>query len=254
VPARKETPPAVVETIYPTSSLLPANQLKFYIHFSKPMREGKEIFDRIQLLDADGKPIPDAWRDTELWSADVKRLTLWIHPGRIKQGVNLREEFGPVLRPERTYTLVIGADLHDADGQPLGKPFTKKFRTSAEERTRPLPEQWKVQAPAGATKQPLAIAFPRPLDRALLDRFITVVDDRGQTVAGRIEVGTEERSWRFHPEQTWQTVEYSIRVDGRLEDLAGNSPVKLFDVDLKAPFPAAPTLTLPFRPLASGGH
>src|SRR5438876_2127337 len=41
VPARKPTPPAVIEHIYPTSDVLPANQLKVYIHFSKSMREGE---------------------------------------------------------------------------------------------------------------------------------------------------------------------------------------------------------------------
>jgi len=47
-------------------------------------------------------------------SGDAKRLSLWIHPGRIKNGVNLREELGPVLEPNRKYTLVLsGGELRD---------------------------------------------------------------------------------------------------------------------------------------------
>src|SRR5262245_21611194 len=111
VPARKETTPAVVERIYPTADVLPANQLKFYIYFSKPMREGEAIFERIAILDEHGKPVEDPWRRTELWTADAKRFSLWIHPGRIKNGVNLREEFGPVLEPNKAYTLVIKGEV-----------------------------------------------------------------------------------------------------------------------------------------------
>src|SRR5262249_6927483 len=115
VPPRPATPPAVVDRVYPTASELPANQLKFYIHFSRPMRETRDICNHFHLSGRDGEPVPDPWRRTELWSADGKRLTLWIHPGRIKQGVNLREEFEPVLSPGREYTLVIDDKLLDAD-------------------------------------------------------------------------------------------------------------------------------------------
>jgi hypothetical protein len=248
VPPRPPAPPARVERIYPSAAVLPANHLKFYIHFSKPMREGKDIFERIQLLDGDGQPIPDAWRHTELWNADARRLTLWIHPGRVKRGVNLREEFGPVLRPGREYTLVVGADLCDADGQALGRPFTRKFRTVAEDRTRPLVEPWKTRAPQAGTLRPLVLEFPKPLDRALLDRLIAVVDAHGKAVPGRIEVGAEERSWAFHPERPWESAEYTVSVDARLEDLAGNTPLRLFDTDLSEPSPPPPRLSWSFRP------
>src|SRR5262249_43304176 len=84
VPTPAPHQPAVVEMVYPTADKLPANLLKFYVHFSRPMREGPAIFDRIHLLDADDRPVPEPWRLTELWSDDCRRLTLCIHPGRIK--------------------------------------------------------------------------------------------------------------------------------------------------------------------------
>lgn len=249
VPPRPRRPPTVVEKIYPSDSVLPANHLKFYLHFSQPMREDEDIFDRIRLLDADGKVVEGAWRRTELWSADRKRFTLWIHPGRVKLGVNLREQLGPVLQPGHEYTLVIGADLVDDEGRKLGKKFTKKFRTTAEERTRPRIEDWKLQAPTVNTIQPLQLSFPRPMDRALLDRLITVVDHQGRSVRGRIEVGADEWSWSFCPEQPWREAEYTIQVNGQLEDLAGNTFLRPFDVDLDKSAPKeSPKLTLPFRP------
>jgi hypothetical protein len=247
VPAQAAAEPPVVEKVYPSAAVLPANQLKFYIHFSKSMQESKEIFDHIRLFDGDGKEVEEPWRRTELWSADARRLTLWIHPGRIKKGVNLREQEGPVLRPDKSYSLVIGTEVVDADGRPLAKPFTKKFRTGGEEHGRPLVDGWKVQAPAANGEKPLTLEFPRPLDRALLDRFLVVTDAAGKPVAGKIEVGSEERSWLFHPEQPWQAAEYTVKVDGRLEDLAGNTLLRPFDVDLEAPAPTAPKLSVAFR-------
>jgi hypothetical protein len=59
----------------------------------------------------DGKDIPDPWRRTELWNEDATRLTLWIHPGRVKEGVNLREEFGAVLDPERKTYYLYGSSV-----------------------------------------------------------------------------------------------------------------------------------------------
>lgn len=240
---------ARVDKIYPSADILPANQLKFYIHFSKPMREGKDIFDRIRILDADGQPIAEPWRRTELWSADFKRLTIWIHPGRIKQSVNLRDEEGPVLHPGQRYTLEIGAALLDADGQPLGRAFTKRFRTAPEKHTRPLVQDWKVETPAADRSDPVIVRFPEPLDHALLARMLRVVDAAGKEVRGKIVVGAEERSWSFTPDRPWRRqAEYVIHVNGEIEDLAGNTPLKPFDVDLTKPAPKAGRLTMPFRP------
>jgi hypothetical protein len=212
------------------------------------MRESKVIFDQLSVLDDQGKPINDPWRRTDLWSADGRRLTLLVHPGRIKRGVGPREEEGPVFLPERKYTLVIGAEVADTRGQPLGKEFRRTFRTVAEKRSRPLPELWSLRPPPPGTRQPLKVGFPDPLDRALLDRHLIVQDKSGKPVAGRIEVGREERSWEFHPAAPWKDEEHTLKVDGELEDLGGNTPVRLFDVDLRDPVPPAPKLLLVFRP------
>jgi hypothetical protein len=249
VPARPSTPPAVVEKIYPTSDVLPANHLKFYLHFSRSMRESRDIFDRLQLLDEKGKPVPEPWRRTELWNRDCTRLTLWIHPGRIKMGIGPREGEGPVLEPDNKYTLVVGKDIVDADGQPLGKDFLKPFRAGADDRTRPLPAEWKRNVPKKGTREPLRIDFPEPLDRALLDRHLVVKDEDDETVTGTIEVGKDEKTWSFVPARPWTGGEHQLLVDEGLEDLAGNTPVRLFDVNLQEPASKAPVLTLRFKPL-----
>ena len=248
VPAQTQAEPPTVERIYPSGDVLPANHLKFYIYFSKPMREGRAVFDRIQLQTTAGKPMPDTWRRTELWSADARRLTLWIHPGRVKQGVNLREELGPVLEPGKDYSLVIAADVCDADGVRLTKPFAKSFRTVAADYERPRLDRWRIHLPAVGTKQPLQVDFGEPLDHALAKRLIEILDNEGTVVPGKVELTGNETKWRFQPSQSWRDLDHRIVAGELLEDLAGNTPLRVFDRDLTKSGGARPPLSRTFRP------
>jgi hypothetical protein len=74
--------------IYPTTNVLPENQLKFYVYFSAPMQNG-DAWSHIHLLDAAGKAVelPFLEIDQELWNPEHTRLTVLFDPGRIKRGV-----------------------------------------------------------------------------------------------------------------------------------------------------------------------
>jgi hypothetical protein len=234
--------------IYPSTDVLPANLLRFYVQFSRPMRETDVIFDRIRIIDDRGRVVVDPWRRAPLWNHDGTRLTLLIHPGRIKNGVNLNEDLGPVLDPERTYTLEIDAKVVDADDVPMAKTFQKKFTTTKAVRSFVLAEDWKLTAPKQGTRDALSLSFPRPLDHALLQRMVAVVGKDKRPIAGKVTVGKEEKSLTFVPAAPWQDAEYRVVVDPQLEDLAGNTPEQLFDVDNKAPEVAPRPQTLRFRP------
>src|SRR6266446_3110752 len=68
VPKPDTVPTTLVEHIYPSSSVLPENQLKFYIHFSAPMSRG-EAYKQIHLLDETDNPValPFLELTEELW-------------------------------------------------------------------------------------------------------------------------------------------------------------------------------------------
>lgn len=249
VPPLPEAPAPTVENIYPTAKVLPANLLKFYICFSRPMRESAAIFDQVDIVDDQGNAVDDPWRRTEMWSRDGKRLTLWIHPGRVKLGVNLREQFGPVLEPERTYRLVVHPQVCDVDGKTLAKPFVKEFRVMASDRARPLLQQWRLRLPQAGTHAPVVITFVKPMDRFIAERRIQVRDAQEKIVPGNSAIGAEERSWKFTPSSPWQTQTYSIVTDEYLEDWAGNTPAKTFEVDLEHLDLASPSYKLRFVPV-----
>jgi hypothetical protein len=50
-------------------------------------------------------------------------------------------------------------------------------------------------------------------------------------VAGEVEVLAGARGWRFRPREPWHAGVYAVVIDTALEDLAGNSLRRLFDVE-----------------------
>ena len=228
--------PAKITAVYPSADVLPENQLRFYVHFSVPMSRG-EAYSHLKLLKADGEPVdlPFLEIGEELWDTSGRRLTLLIDPGRIKRGLKPREESGPVLENGHKYTLVIAAGWRDETGQPLAAEFVKKFVAGPPVEKAIDPKEWKIDAPAAGSKDPLAIRFPRPLDHALLERTFTVNDPAGKRVAGEITVVDSERRWLFQPDDRWSAGKHELVIDTTLEDLAGNRIGRAFEVDELTP-------------------
>ncbi len=242
--------PPLLPAIYPSGDTLPANHLKFYLHFAEPMREGV-FLAHCRLLDERGEPVIEPFRETELWSDDHRRLTLWLHPGRQKTGVNLNAEFGPVLEAGRRYTLVISGQWPTEQGAALGADLQKVFRTGSRAARQLDATEWRIEPPAAGTTQPLTVRFPGPLDHALLARCLRVLDALGAPVKGTVATADQERTWRFTPEHPWKREEHRLAAESILEDLAGNSLARPFEVDLNAPPPrSVPRLvTLSFQPV-----
>lgn len=243
-----------IAAIHPSSHILPANHLKFYIHFSEPMRQGV-FLDHCRLLDDQGREIHEPFRETELWSEDGRRLTLWLHPGRQKTGVNLNTEFGPVLVQGRRYTLVISGAWPSADGVRCDHDAQKAFFVGPRESLQLSVKSWRITPPPAGSRKPLLIRFPAPLDHALLQRCLRVVGEDGKTIAGTASTTDSERAWGLTPAQPWRNQKYRVLADAILEDLAGNSLARPFEVNLQdPPLSKLPTtLELPFRPSLDGG-
>src|SRR5262249_4461656 len=149
-------------------------------HFSAPMSLG-EAYRHIRLLDEANKPVdlPFLELDQELWDPAGKRFTLFFDPGRIKRGVKPREDVGPSLVEGKRYTLVIDSKWSDADGQPLKESFKKSFRVVAPVEKGIDVKEWKLDSPAAGSRDALKVGFPQPLDHALLQRLLWIVDAEG---------------------------------------------------------------------------
>ena len=233
LPAVSHPPATVVRQVYPSADVLPENLLKFYLHFSAPMRGG-DIYRHIHLRNEAGKDIelPFLELGEELWNPAMTRLTLFIDPGRIKREVKPLEEVGPALEAGRRYTLVIDRAWADANGQPLKETFRKTFKVGPPDRDPPDPKLWNLKPPQRGSSKPLVLSFPKPMDHALAQRMIRVVVPPGELVAGEAVLEDQERRWRFTPAQPWKAGPHVILVQTTIEDLAGNNIGKAFEVDL----------------------
>lgn len=233
VPEVSREPVTVVESVYPTASVVPENLLKFYLQFSGAMSR-RQVYDHVRLLDEKGVPVelPFLEIDEELWDPAMTRLTLLFDPGRIKRGVKPLEDVGSALVSGRSYTLVVDAGWLDAQGRRLKGEYRKSFRVVEADRQPIDPKTWKVGSVRAGTTMGLEVDFGESLEHALARRLIQVVDSSGQPLPGKWTLGHEERSGRFVPDRGWLRVPLKLRISGVVEDLAGNNPGKAFDVDV----------------------
>jgi hypothetical protein len=142
----------------------------------------------------------------------------------------LREEIGPALVAGEEYELSVNGGWTDANGKPLAEAFRKRFRVAPQDTTQPDPKLWKVRPPRAGTRDALVVEFNEPLDRAMLERVIQVVSADDEEKLGQIEVSEQETRWRFTPDEPWSAGKHELVVAGVLEDLAGNSVGRKFEV------------------------
>lgn len=226
----------MVESVFPSAAEIPENTLKFYVHFSAPMRKG-DIYKYVRLREVDGKDIelPFLEIEQEFWSRDSKRLTLLLDPGRIKRGLKPRKEMGPIFEAGKSYELVVSGNWPDSKGVKFncGVDFVKRFKVGEDDHQQPAISNWTIVAPKAGSKGPLEVVFPEPLDRAMLERCIKVFrTNSADRVEGAISVAKEETVWKLTPKNNWTAGDYWLEVDSTLEDLCGNSIGRQFDVDV----------------------
>ncbi|MEX2303871.1 MAG: Ig-like domain-containing protein [Bryobacterales bacterium] len=233
IPRTDAGPQTFVEQVYPTANRLPENLLKLYIHFSAPMSRG-EAYQRASLLDSTGTRIdfPFLELDQELWDPEGRRLTLLFDPGRVKRDLLPNREVGSPLREGERYVLVVDGGWLDASGRPLRAAFRKSFEVGPPDHETPSEKSWRIEPPKAGTQDPLAVRFPEPMDQALLVRVIDIKTPAGEKLAGSIGVDEQETRWQFRPEEPWKAGDYLIDTATLLEDLAGNSLARPFEVDV----------------------
>jgi len=231
IPQAKSDPPSV-KAIYPSADTLPANLLKFYFHFDRPMSAGR-TYDHVTLIKngTDTLFMPFVQLQPELWNYDKTRLTLWLDPGRIKRDLNPNRQYGAVLHSGNQYEMIIDGEWEDQNGQPFGKSHSKLFFVNMEDRVKPNVAGWKILPPENGTTRPLRIHFDEPMDHALASGSIEVYYDN-EAIQGTVKLEQQEQVWLFTPGNPWKNGTYHLRIDAKLEDQAGNNLNRLFDVDL----------------------
>jgi sugar phosphate isomerase/epimerase len=259
--ARPPKTPTEIAAVYPQADVLPENLLRMYVHFSRPMKKG-DIYKFLTLTRSDGVVVehPFLEIDEELWSPDGKRLTLLFDPGRVKRGLQPREEAGPILEEGKKYTLTISKHWPDETGFPLKEAFTKSFAASKPDDEAIDPEKWVLVPPrnlaagdAPGFDPTLRIDFGRTkvIDSALANRLIWVVDEDGQRIDRMAGKTVTDSGVMFGGNvKRWPPGKYKLVIDTRLEDVCGNRVGRPFEVDILKPVTKAieaTTVELPFE-------
>jgi hypothetical protein len=138
--------------------------------------------------------------------------------------------FGRALKRGHKYTVVVDPKWRDADGQPLAASFRRTFSVGPADMSPIETASWHLQPPATATRNPVTVSFPKPLDHGLLQRALGV-RRASTTVNGEIGIGADERQWTFTPGEPWQPGRYDLIVLSILEDPMGNRIGRPFDID-----------------------
>ena len=237
--------PAVVE-VFPQAAVLPANHLKFYVRFDQPMTQG-DAYQHLQLMKADGSPVNGAFREVELWDPSGMVLTILLHPGRQKTGVNLNEEEGPVLHQGQSYRLRVASSWTARSGGCLGQDHDTAFRVGPPDHVQPVPQHWTINA--DRQRGSILIQFDEALDlspgkNSTMDR-LWVTDPAGEKLSARYAVQATEVKItvnRLAP----GTYKLNIRTD--IEDLAGNSIARPFELQADSQVSSVDeTMMLPFE-------
>jgi hypothetical protein len=226
-----------VVAIHPTATEIPRNHLRLYVHFSAPMSEGR-VESHLHVVRADtGEPLVGALlpMGPELWDPNRRRVTVLFDPARIKRGLAPHEQAGYPLQTGVPVEVFVDRRFTDADGLPLVADARRRYEVGGDVRSRVDPYAWLLTLPVAHSRAPLVASFDRPLDHALLQHCLLVAGSDGEPVEGQATIAEGETSWRFTPAAPWLTGRHTLVVDGRLEDLAGNSVTRVFDRELDNP-------------------
>lgn len=229
VPKRDIPGPSVLE-IFPATNQVPANFLKFSVHFDQSIAEGK-AYEHISLWH-NGEQVPSAFMEmqTELWNADQTLLTVWFDPGRVKRELERNKQLGPILTAGETYEIRI-TGIANKTGQTMEEPFIKTLDVQQRDEQKPNINKWRLEVPDSASTEPLIVIFNEPLDRMVAQNMISIGME-GKPVKGTAKMISDTKL-TFTPKERWKAGNYQLIAEGELEDLAGNNLSRLFDTDLQ---------------------
>jgi hypothetical protein len=197
------------------------------------MREGQSA-KYVALVKNDSDTINKAFLDLqpELWNPDRTILTLWLDPGRIKRDLQPNKKLGAPLLKNGNYRVVVSSEWQDESGNALSKSVNKTFVTAIRDSLPPDPTKWKIEIPKAGTLQALKIDARESLDHALLQETVFIKNQKGENISGKWQIIDKERKLQFQPVQNWNEKNYTLIIETRLEDMAGNNLNRPFDRDI----------------------
>jgi len=90
--------------------------------------------------------------------------------------------------------------------------FSTVVPLTAPDAIQPDPRQWKICSLAAGTREPLLVRFREPLDHAMLQRVLRVVNPDKALLGGEIQIVKGETKWAFQPDARWEPGRHQLRI------------------------------------------
>ena len=192
-------------------------------------------FLRLVEIDKEGREVaevPEPFREVELWDETFTRMTLWLHPGRQKPGVNLNFDIGPILEQGKRYRLEVAPDWEFEDGQGItGEDKDAvhfEFVAGPMDDEQPKPANWTVE---WLERRFIEIQTGEAVDPVSASKRIAFIHESGAQVKVLDVLAESERVVVYS--EDWKAGKYRMIIDPALEDLAGNSIARPFNLNLE---------------------
>ena len=206
--------------VFPSGETVPENLLRIELRFSTPLRIPLSI-DNVKLIGGDGREIEDAFLDLPLSSADGRRVTVLLDPGRVKSGLAENLSLGRALRSGSVVTL-------EVNDRQLAHPILKTWRVTDFNSDSPRPDLWTFRRPRCGTKDSLDVQLGSPVS-STAENSIAIRAPDARRVPGTAHLDPGETVWRFVPAIPWHPGIYGLVTRPELEDAAGNRPCGPFE-------------------------
>jgi hypothetical protein len=217
-------------TVYPSAPVLPQNLLRMHVLFSEPPFVDT-LMQAVHLLDEQGGAVAHPFLDLQegLWDASGTRLTLLLHPGRIKSGLASRLSRGPAIERGQRYRLAVDMDLLFGPSVSETEWASHAFSVGPAIETAVDHAAWDIGRPLPGTLQPLRLTFGRSMDRLGLEGAFAVTAADGSSVPFTQQVIASEQGVELTPLQAWRNEMHRVDVAADLEDVAGNRVAQAFE-------------------------
>ena len=224
-PKSATTDRAEVIGIYPSQDSLPENLLKIHIKFSQPMGFGQS-YQHINITENGIEVQPFLKLEAELWNYDRTVFTIWLDPGRIKRDLAPNILLGNPLTEGKNYRLTIKESWKDQMGRPMLQGSEKTFIAGPRDEGLPAMDDWHIKA----NRDSIRIEFNEAMDFLLIQHSVSLWQkDRKLKLKTVVQ---DNMSVILIPGQQLEPGSYTLKVDSKLEDLAGNNFLRPFDRDL----------------------
>lgn len=217
---------AGVVSTYPLADTIPYNTLYFHVRFSHSMLNDKRAYRYIKVYDDNGMERKNAWRQKSFWLDDGKLQVLMIHPGRVKNGIHYES---PLFDSGRYYTIKIGKEIQDMNGNTIKEEYTHRYFVKGEDRQSPK-AYINPALPRSQTTQPVTLSFSEGMDNASVLDGVRVLDGQGMSIPCTVRENGTDNSFGITPVKPWAKGRYTLSLKSAVYDFSANRINRLFEI------------------------